>query len=488
MSTLKKMRKSRQEAFETTKAELAALQVQLNSVIPTSLEPVPLGTIPSCPLDITPIIATQGYIPVSNFSNKQECQLVSLYSHGIDYKVIPDFITGPLDNGTISVLDIVLHSNSSLDINNPANLMSVGQYNNKSFFGSFKVLSTEAPGLILVGSYDNVTNSNSIFYQVNGTNSIIKGSIDNINTLDPEKEYDFELMTNNHLRRIYLKETTEDYWSYSFEDINEDYSSHPISSFGFLVNPNVVISRLRCDSAFYNKRLSFSRLSPYINPIVDDSVDKISIAFETDSESEIIELIQIPESGLWSDAPNDLWVTMTYDSSNGLKNSYYIDIFTENIYENVNNSSNYKIIGLLPNDEIPSLILNSLPDIKDSTEDPLEKDIIESIIFGTFFNDIIYLEQVPKEDSEGNDNNNIIIVWLINKSSLRLVRLLYTFTSGYTFDFNALLKFGEPSQIKSNGITGDTIQKNQRSFTYQRNSFRKIGIIDDILHFSDFYT
>lgn len=487
MSTLKKLRKSRQEDFEITRNELTTLTARVDSIIPTSLEPVSLGVIPSCPSDIIPITATQGYIPVCNFSNKQECQLVSLYSQGIDYKVIPEFITGPLDNGTISVIDVILYSDSSLDINNPANMMSVGQYNNKSFFGTFKILNTEAPGLILVGSYDNVVNSDSIFYQINGTNSVIKGSIDNINTLDPEKEYNFELMTINHIRRIYLKESTEDNWSYSFEDIIEDYSSHPVSSFGFLVNPNVVIRNLRCDSAFYNKRLSFSNLSPYINPIVENSLDKISIAFETNDDAEIIELIQIPNSGLWSDASNDLWVTMTYDS-HGLKNSYHIDIFTENIYENVNNSSNYKIIGLLNNAEIPSLILNSLPDIKDSTEDPVEKDIIESIIFGTFFEDIIYLEQVPKEDSEGNDNNNIIIVWLINKSSLRLVRLLYTFTSGYTFDFNSLLKFGEPSQIKYNGTTEDTIEKNQRSFTYSRNSLKTIGVVDDILQFSDFYT
>lgn len=484
MSALKNSRREKNIDIETTRAELQLLREEFDAITPINLEPNPLDIIPNIPNDIVPSSNLQGgYIPVFNFSRKLECQLVSLYSQGIDFKILPDIIMGPLSNGTISTIDIVVSSLSedNVDINSSSNLMTTRKFNDKSFFGTFKIFNKNKPGLVLVGSYDEVLNSNSIFYEIIGLDKINKGTISDSNELDPEKEYDFELMTNSHIRRLYIKESSESNWSNSFlfEDILEIDTPHPVSSFGLLVNSNISIRKLRCDSAFYNKRQSFYNLVPFVENAITINTDTITAVFEADNFSEKIEIIQLPLNGLWTSAPNELLINLFFEQP-GFRNVYRADIFTENIYENINNNSDKKLIGLLPNNSIPKIIIDSLGTIKNDTNDLDEKDYIENIIDGYLFEKLLYIEEVSSHD------NTSLIIWLFNKSSFVLLKLLYTFRSNYSFDFDALSKFNEPSQVEQNSNLQDTLEK---IIVYGPNSFKQlsIGNINFITSLANFY-
>lgn len=486
MSALKQNIRSKNTDLTSIRADLGILQTQVETITPINLEAVPLVEINNIPNDIVPSTNLQGgYIPVFNFGGKQECQLVSLYTNGIDYNIIPKIITCPLFNGNMSVLDIVInsvdYSIKNVSLNNISNIMSTGKFNDKSFFGTFKVLSHDGPGMILVASYDEILNSNSILYEITNLNEVSKGTITHKNSFEIGKEYDFELMTNSYLRRIYIKENSSSDWSnsYLFEDNLDADVSHPVASFGFLLNPNVSMRNLRCDSALYNKRKSFSNLAPLVDQIVNKDIDNISVAFEPYELSEKIELFQLPKDGTWNNAPNELWVNLTYEQP-GFHNIYKIDIFSENVYSGFNNNNDKKLIGLLPNNEIPDVVINSLSSIKNSTDVPLEQEYIQNILDGYFFEDIIYIEEVS------STSNNTIIIWLFNVNTLILLRLLYTFES-HTFEYDALLLRGEPSQIKNNSNSADTIEK---LHVYGTNRFKQlsVGLVNTVNSFSEFYS
>lgn len=485
MSALKQNIRSKTVDLETIRNDLETLQNQVETITPINLEAVPLAEIDKIPSDIVPSTNLQGgYIPVFNFANKQTCQLVSLYSDGIDFNVLPDIVTGPLFNGNISVLDIVINCNKDnvhfVDLNNSSNLMSREKSNFKSFFGTFKVVSQQGPGMILVASYDEIINSNSILYEITDLNTVSKGTITSTNSFEIGKEYDFEVTTHSYIRRIYIKESSSTDWSesYLFEDNLDTDVFHPIASFGFLLNPNISIRNLRCDSALYNKRKSFSNLAPLVETILYKGSDVISVAFEHDSLSEKIELIQLPKNGIWNDVPNESWVNLSFEQP-GFRNIYRLDIFSDNIYPGFNNNSDKKLIGLLPNNDIPDVVINSLYSIKNSTDDSLEQGYIQNILDGYFFEDILYIEEASSK------SNNTLIIWLFNFNNLILLRLLYTFNS-HTFDYDTFLRHGEPSQIKNNSNSTDTIEK---LYVYGTSSFKQlsIGLVNPINNFSEFY-
>lgn len=486
MSALKQNIRSRNIDLESIRNDLDILQTHVETITPINLEAVPLVEINNIPNDIVPSTNLQGgYIPVFNFANKQSCQLVSLYSDGIDFNVLPEIVSGPLFNGNLSVLDVVINCNKdnvhSVDLNSSSNLMSRERFSDKSFFGTFKVFSQQGPGMILVASYDENTNSNSILYEITDLNVVSKGTITSTNSLEIGKEYDFEITTHSYIRRIYVKESSSSDWSnsYLFEDNLDADVSHPVASFGFLLNPNVSMRNLRCDSALYNKRKAFSKLAPLVDQIVNKDIDNISVAFEPYELSEKIELFQLPKDGTWNNAPNELWVNLTYEQP-GFHNIYKIDIFSENVYSGFNNINDKKLIGLLPNNEIPDVVINSLSSIKNSTDVPLEQEYIQNILDGYFFEDIIYIEEVS------STSNNTIIIWLFNVNTLILLRLLYTFES-HTFEYDTLLIRGEPSQIKNNSNSADTIEK---LHVYGTNRFKQLGIglVNTINSFSEFYS
>lgn len=485
MSALKQNIRSKNIDLISIRADLGILQNHIEAITPINLEVVPLVEINNIPNDIVPSTNLQGgYIPVFNFGGKQECQLVSLYSDGIDFNVLIDIVTGPLFNGNISVLDTVInsvdYSINNVSLNNISNIMSTGKFNDKSFFGTFKVLSHDGPGMILVASYDEILNSNSILYEITNLNEVSKGTITHKNSFDIGKEYDFELMTNSYLRRIYIKENSSSDWSnsYLFEDNLDADVSHPVASFGFLLNPNVSIRNLRCDSALYNKRKSFSNLAPLVETILDRDTNIISVAFEPYELSEKIELFQLPKDGIWSHAPNELWANLSFEKS-GFRNIYRLDIFSENVYNGFNNNNDKKLIGLLPNNDIPIVVINSLSSIKNSTDDPLEQEYIQNILDGYFFEDIVYIEEVS------STSNNTVTLWLFNFTNLILLRLLYTFNN-HTFDYTEMLRHGEPSQIKNNSNSTDTIEK---LYVYGTNNFKQlsVGLVNPINDFYEFY-
>lgn len=478
----------------------------------SSNAPVPLGTVPVPPAGFLPAPPTQGYIPVSDQSGKQAAQLISLYAEGIDGKVDADLVTAPLDNGTLSVIDIILSSTATdvptVDINNVSNLMTVSSVRDASVFGTFKVLSQSGPGPVIVGTYDTAANTDSIYYQITAEQEYEQdgaeiqaaeaGSVRETNNLDTSKEYDFELRTLENTRKLYLREHgTEDYSKVLTDNSSGDtYNAAP---FGFFANSNVVLRNLRSDSHLYSQIQSFNAVATSVNPIVDISAGVTAIAMRTYlADAFAIDLFQVPNNGLWNSAPADLNVRVNWDAFGGFpQNVYTVFNYTDNEYPGVNKSDYLKFIALrggTGGDAIPTSVTDALNDnISPGVADyPALKAIVENTISGIQSGNVVYFEQAqdPTFFTQDATIATLLNMFLINVTSGEIIRLKVSLSN--TYDFAALANYGETnSVIESNFDTADEIQLDSvsRGGIYGDDRIAKIGTgTGEIANFSDFDT
>ena len=430
-------------------------------------------------------------------------QLVCLYSKGTDKNVEIETIVGQFSNRTIGVFDTLIgfRNISTVDINNPSNLMTVGSSGGKSFMGSFKVLSQDGPGPLLVGTYDPAVNANSRYYQITSSepDSAVLNSVSTTNTFNPEKIYDFAMLTydNRNNRKLYIKETTQDTWTRVYEDLIRftDGIRHPVASFGFFANSNVVMNNLRVNDAGYNYRESYKKEGQYINPLVHPNLSDntvTAIAFRDGfNYPDNMFLLQVPNSGSWGETPYDILALLSWDENSEDANAYTplsYNAANTATYPNIKYTDWFKVGGLKSSSNIPQIIIDALPTIESSVPN-YGKTVFATIKSAISSGTVVYFEQSGRPDNTDGPNYgsysisntaaNYTKVVLVDTVSLVILELKYVFNTN-TYNWDDLPQIDAPSVVAAHGDAGDTVTFNDAI------SGRQIKLTDDI-KFSDFW-
>ena len=430
--------------------------------------PVPLRTVPTAPSGFTAATPTQGYIPLQGpLGGKQQQQLISLYSAGTDGKVDVELVTGPLDNGNLTVLDTILYSSvnevPSISKDNVSNLMTCGDVTDSSqngwtLSGVFKVSATDKSGPVLVHdmSSDFATQG---YYQVTGPSAVETGTPSTSNTLTVGVEYEFQMKKDYDEKRLYVKESTDTDWVALVNDqiapggsISEKFgNSNPI---GLWANSNVVMRALTLGDNYESKRASYRALAAQLEPNLAISDAGQYVFARNNKYTKYQEVYQLPKSGLWADAQANIVNSARWEGPRGTEFSNVpIDITTPNEYVNMYSGTSglgiqdsRKYFGLLPSASIPQAV-------KDQLHPTYNASMIAAITAGT----VIYFEFAGSSVPFGGDDTQVTFVGITLVDTATAEWLQYSCTLGTnTYDWTSLPHQGGGSMIVANGAAGDT--------------------------------
>lgn len=437
--------------------------------------PVALRDVPDAPAGFAPATPTQGYIPLQGpLGGKQQHQLISLYSAGIDGNVAAELITGPLDNGSMMVVDIVLSSSvsdvPSVSKNNVSNLMTCGdvtasKQSGWTLSGVFKVSATDKSGPVLVHDMPDV--DTQAYYQITGPSAVETGTPSAVNTLTPGIEYDFQMKKDYDEKRLYVKESTATDWVALVNDqiapsgsISQKIgNSNPI---GLWANSNVVMRALTLGDNYESKRASYRALATELEPTLVISDAGQYVFARNNKYTKYQEVYQLPLSGLWADAQPNMVNSARWEGPRGT--GFYnvpIDITKPNEYVNMYSGASgigiqdsWKYFGLLPSASIPQAV-------KDQLHPTYNASMIAAIAAGT----VIYFEFAGSSVPFGGDDTqaNFVGITLVDTATAEWLEF-ECFLRTHTYDWTLLPHQGGGSMIEAHSAAND-IYKRETSIT-----------------------